>query len=99
MICDLTHLLLMCTYNYSLLSFFYRILYDPQSIPVTLCHYLDSAKKCLCGVSCFQAYLHYIAKLDLHKVSSIVTAVDQNGLTSIPIELYLCSAKCLKLWR
>jgi len=64
-----------------------------------LCHYLDSAKKCLCGVACFQAYLHYIASLDLHQVSATVTSVDKSGTTKVPIEAFLCSAKCLKLWK
>lgn len=81
------------------LHFRHRIPYDPYSLPVMLCHYLDSAKKCLCGTACFQSYLHYIANLDLHKVSATVTAVDQNGTTKVPVEAFLCSAKCLKLWK
>ena len=91
-------LLICCCFNYCL-SFLYRIPYDPNTIPVVLCRYLDSARKCLCGTACFEAFLHYIATLDLHKVSATVTAVDQAGTTRIPIELFLCSARCLKLWR
>ena len=77
----------------------YRLPYSTQTIPVVLCHYLDSSKKCICGMHCFDAYLHYIAKLDLSKVSASLTSVDQSGTTSVPIELFLCSAKCLKLWK
>ena len=76
-----------------------RISYDPYCLPVVLCHYLDSAKKCLCGTACFQAYLHYIAYLDLHKVSATITAVDKSGTVRVPVEAFLCSAKCLKLWK
>ncbi len=75
-----------------------RLPYNPETLPVIMCHYLDSAKKCLCGTACLEAYLHYIASLSLHKVSAIVVAIDQVGSTSVPIELFLCSAKCLKLW-
>ena len=81
------------------LSSVFRLPYDPYTLPVMLCHYLDGAKKCLCGTACFQAYLHYIASLDLHKVSATVTAVDKNGLTKVPVEAFLCSARCLKLWK
>ena len=81
------------------LSSIFRLPYDPYTLPVMLCHYLDGAKKCLCGTACFQAYLHYIASLDLHKVSATVTAVDKNGLTKVPVEAFLCSARCLKLWK
>lgn len=77
----------------------FRIPYDPYSLTVVLCHYLDSAKKCLCGKACFDSYLHYIATIDLHKVSATVTAVDKSGATKAPIEAFLCSARCLKLWK
>lgn len=77
----------------------HRLNYDPYTVPITLCHYLDSAKKCLCGTACFSAYLHYIAPLDLHRVSATVTAVDRQGNTRASVEAFLCSAKCLRLWR
>lgn len=86
-------------FQYIYNNFYSRLSYDPQTVPVMLCHYLDSAKKCLCNKACFEVYLHYIAGLDLHKVSTTVTAVDQMGSTRVPIELFLCSAKCLKLWK
>ena len=76
-----------------------RLPYDPYILPVTLCHYLDSAKKCLCGRACFSAYLHYIAPLDLHRVAATVTATDKQGSTRASVEVFLCSAKCLRLWR
>ena len=76
-----------------------RLAYDPYTVPVTLCHYLDSARKCLCGTACFSAFLHYIALLDLHKVAATVTAVDKQGSVHAPVEAFLCSAKCLRLWR
>ena len=79
--------------------FFYRIPYEPSTVPVMLCRYLDSAKQCLCGAACFEAFLHYIATMDLHKVSTTVIAVDKTGNTRTPVELFLCSARCLKLWR
>ena len=66
---------------------------------MVLCHYLDSAKKCLCGRPCFEAYLHYIANLDLHKVSATVIAIDTSGTTKVPVEAFLCNAKCLKNWK
>jgi LRR-repeat protein 1 len=77
----------------------YKLPYDPQTLPIMLCHYLDSAKKCICGKACFDAYLHYVANLQLHKVASTVTSINSHGLNQVPIELFLCSAKCLKLWK
>lgn len=76
-----------------------RIPYDPYTLPVVLCHFLDAAKKCLCGKPCMEAYLHYVATLNLHKVSGTITATDKNGTTSVPVEAFLCSAKCQKLWK
>lgn len=75
-----------------------RVTYSPETVPVVLCHYLDSAKRCVCGTACFAAFLHYIASMDLQRVSTGLTAVDKQGSTSVPVELFLCSARCLKLW-
>ena len=45
------------------------------------------------------SYLHYVATLSLHKVSATVTAVDKSGSITVPVEAFLCSAKCHKLWQ
>ena len=77
----------------------HKIPYCPYSLPVVLCHYLDAARRCVCGNACFTAFLQYIASLDMHKISATVTAIDTHGTTTVPVEAFLCSAKCLKLWR
>ena len=75
-----------------------RIPYDATFVPVVLCHHLDLAKKCLCGNACFDVYIHHVASLSLHKVAATVTAVDRQGTVTVPVEMFLCKANCLKLW-
>lgn len=83
----------------SLHSLVCRIAYNATFVPVVMCHYLDSARKCLCGSACFEVYLHHMAALNLRHVAATVTAVDKDGTLTVPVEMFLCRARCLKLWK
>lgn len=76
-----------------------RVAYDATFVPVVMCHYLDSAHKCLCGSACFEVYLHHMAALSLRNVAATVTAVSKDGTLTVPVEMFLCKARCLKLWK
>ena len=84
---------------FSLHSLLHRIPYDATFVPVIMCHYLDSARKCLCGSACFEVYLHHMAALNLRHIAATVTAVDKEGTLTVPVEMFLCRARCLKFWK
>ncbi|XP_006825268.1 leucine-rich repeat protein 1-like [Saccoglossus kowalevskii] len=68
--------------------------YDENEIPKPLCDYLDSMKKCLCGSPCFESCVHFLARVNLHRLAHTVTSLDHTGRTNAPLEAYLCSQRC-----
>lgn len=70
-----------------------------EDVPLTIRHYLNTARTCLCGGSCFESYAIYITMIDLGRVAHTITAdVLDAGRMSAPAEGYICSKKCYNKW-
>ena len=72
-----------------------RVRFSRECVPGDLFDMLTAAKQCLCGSACFRSFVHYLARLDLHRVAASVTGIDTTGRTHAPCEAFLCSKKCL----
>lgn len=72
---------------------FSRCSYDASLIPLTLVKYLDEAKYCICGNSCFQCYVRKSVEFNL---SLIANSVKSSGNTVVPFNCYFCSTRCLR---
>eukprot|EP00058_Branchiostoma_floridae_P025031 XP_002610521.1 hypothetical protein BRAFLDRAFT_260421 [Branchiostoma floridae] len=77
----------------------HRLHYTEEDLPRTLISYLDVAKRCLCGQLCFENFVRFLARLDLHRLAHTVTAVDSQGRTHAPLEAFLCSETCSAKYR
>jgi len=70
-----------------------------EDLPVTISHYLSTARTCLCGRYCFESYAVYTTMVDLSRIAHTVTADILNaGKMSAPVEGYICSHKCYNTW-
>ena len=84
----------MCVYI--LLSF--RIKHTPIDIPRTLCDYIGTSTKCICGQACFEYQFKSTIKYDLTRIAKAFTYLTINGVSDneVPLEMSLCSLKCLR---
>eukprot|EP00118_Oscarella_pearsei_P009097 m.50340 g.50340 ORF g.50340 m.50340 type:complete len:422 (+) comp34066_c0_seq4:44-1309(+) len=65
--------------------------YGPRMLPRQLCQYLDLMKTCVCGASCADTLLHFVAPLDLGRISRTVVSSSKRH---VPVEGYFCSTRC-----
>lgn len=74
----------------------YEIFYSAETVPMFLCHYLDSAKMCLCGCSCFERYLKRTLTVDVRHIARSVASINDHGNMRVPITAILCSIACYR---
>ncbi|XP_028677686.2 leucine-rich repeat protein 1 [Erpetoichthys calabaricus] len=72
----------------------YRLSFGPHVIPAHLCHDLDVAKLCGCGMSVVNYFIQATVTMNLHHVSHTVVLVDNMGGTEAPVLCYFCSLTC-----
>ncbi|XP_063921784.1 leucine-rich repeat protein 1 [Zophobas morio] len=71
-----------------------RLTYSPAIIPYTLVHYLDYAKYCVCGKSCFEVFIRVPEMLSVSSITQeLVTSTTSSYLT---LDCYFCCLKCFK---
>jgi len=72
-----------------------RCSYSAAYIPQSLCVFLDTAKRCLCGNYCFTSCVHHIIAINIHQLAHTVVSVCP-ARSHIPAEGFLCSKSCLQ---
>jgi hypothetical protein len=77
---------------------FHRIKHTPIDIPRTLCDYIETSTKCICGQACFEYQFKSTIKYDLTRIAKAFTYLTINGVSDneVPLEMSLCSLKCLR---
>ncbi|XP_076633520.1 leucine-rich repeat 47 [Colletes latitarsis] len=67
-----------------------RCPYDASRIPGVLVKYLDEAKYCICGNSCFNSYIRQFRCCRLYSTTSNV----KSSVDDVPFDCYFCSLIC-----
>ncbi|KAJ8044442.1 Leucine-rich repeat protein 1 [Holothuria leucospilota] len=72
--------------------------YSPQTIPKTICMYLDTAMKCHCTRVCFKPFSYTMEPYNIHSIAGSVIAVNGRG-GNVPMKGVLCSPQCSRLFK
>jgi hypothetical protein len=69
-----------------------------MDIPRTLCEYIETHARCMCGMACFEYHFKLTTMFELNRMAKAFTYLRVNGMpeSQVPLDMHLCSWSCFR---